>query len=162
MLRYCLFAGFAGLLALTAACTKPVSDARDASIAAVRAEEAQWVKDAATKDVEKFVSHYAESASLLLPNAPVINGKDAIRSGFKPMLADPNFALTFQATRAESSDAGDIVYTQGQYTMTVTDPKDKTKTVTDKGKYVTVFRKQPDGSYKAVADMLNSDLPAGT
>jgi len=30
----------------------------------------------------------------------------------------------------------------------------------DKGKYVTVYRKQPDGKWKVVADIFNSDLPA--
>jgi len=152
MLRFCLLAGF---LALTTACTKPASDPRDASIAAVREVEAAWVKDIATKDVEKFAGHYAD-------NAPIINGKDAIRAALKPMLADPNFSLTFQATRAESSDSGDFVYTQGTYTQTMTDPKDSKKIITDRGKYLTVFRKQPDGTWKAVADMTNTDLPANT
>jgi hypothetical protein len=41
--------------------------------------------------------------------------------------------------------------------MTMSDPK-QTKTVTDKGKYLTVYRKQADGTWKAVADMINSDL----
>jgi ketosteroid isomerase-like protein len=42
--------------------------------------------------------------------------------------------------------------------MTVSNPKDK-KPITDHGKYLTVFKKQPDGSWKMVADMINSDLP---
>jgi ketosteroid isomerase-like protein len=40
--------------------------------------------------------------------------------------------------------------------MTVTNPKTK-KPMTDKGKYLTVYTKQADGSWKAVADTLNSD-----
>jgi len=40
--------------------------------------------------------------------------------------------------------------------MTVTDPKTK-QPITDKGKYLTVYMKQPDGSWKAVADTFNSD-----
>ena len=43
--------------------------------------------------------------------------------------------------------------------MTVSDPKNPKSATTDKGKYLTVFKKQPDGSWKAVADMINSDLP---
>jgi hypothetical protein len=42
--------------------------------------------------------------------------------------------------------------------MTLSRPSDKTA-VTDKGKYLTVFEKQPDGSWKAVADMISSDMP---
>ena len=43
-------------------------------------------------------------------------------------------------------------------TMTMTNPKSK-KATTDKGKYLTVFKKQPDGTWKAVEDMISSDGP---
>jgi len=144
---------------LAAACTKTVPDTRDADIKAVKGVEAAWVEDIATKDVDKFASYYSEDASVLMPNAPIINGKENIKAALKPMLADPNFALTFQSTRAEASKGGDFVYTVGTYSMTMSRPKGKAA-VTDKGKYLTVFKKQPDGSWKAAADMMNSDMPA--
>jgi ketosteroid isomerase-like protein len=97
---------------------------------------------------------------VLLPNAPILNGKEAIKAALKPLLADPNFALSFQGTRAEGSKGGDVVWSVGTYSMTVTDPKTR-KPVTDKGKYLTVFKKQADGTWKSVADMINSDMPAG-
>jgi len=75
---------------------------------------------------------------------------------FAPIFADPNFSMSFQNTRAVASKGGDLVYTMGTYAMTVTDPKTK-KPVTDKGKYLTVYQKQADGSWKAVADTYNSD-----
>jgi len=148
-----------GVFALAAACTSTVPDTRDADIKAVKDAEAAWVKDIATKDVDKFASYYSDDASLLMPNAPTINGRENIRAALKPMLADPNFALTFQSTRAEASKGGDFVYTVGTYSMTLSRPSDK-KAVTDKGKYLTVFKKQRDGSWKAVADMISSDMPA--
>jgi uncharacterized protein (TIGR02246 family) len=159
MLRYRSPFACIGLFALTAACTSTVPDTRDADIKAVKRVEAAWVEDIATKDVDKFASYYSDDASLLLPNAPIINGRENIEAALKPMLADPNFALTFQSTRAEASKGGDFVYTIGAYSMTTSRPKDKTP-VTDKGKYLTVFKKQADGSWKAVADMINSDTPA--
>jgi uncharacterized protein (TIGR02246 family) len=125
----------------------------------VKDVEAAWVEDIATKDVDKFASYYSDDASLLMPNAPIINGRDNIKAALKPMLADPSFALTFQSTRAEASKGGDFVYTVGAYSMTMSRPKDKTA-VTEKGKYLTVFKKQADGSWKAVADMINSDMPS--
>jgi ketosteroid isomerase-like protein len=76
----------------------------------------------------------------------------------KPMLADPNFALTFQANKVVASKGGDLVYAVGSYNMTVSDEKTK-KPVTDKGKYLTVYKKQADGSWKAVANMISSDMP---
>jgi len=103
----------------------------------------------------------SDDAAFLLPNAPVVNGRENIKAALRPMLADPNFALTFQSTRAEASKGGDFVYLVGTYSMTLSRPSDKAP-VTDKGKYLHVFKKQPDGSWKAVADMISSDLPART
>jgi uncharacterized protein (TIGR02246 family) len=127
----------------------------------VKDVEAAWVKDIATKDADKSASYYSDDASLLMPNSPVVNGRENIKAALRPMLADPNFALTFQSTRAEASKGGDFVYMVGNYSMTLSRPSDKTP-VTDKGKYLHVFKKQPDGSWKAVADMISSDLPART
>jgi uncharacterized protein (TIGR02246 family) len=154
----------AGLLLFTVACSDQsatsAADTRDADVKAVRDVEAAWSKDAGAKDADKFAGYYTDDGSLLLPNAPIINGKEAIKAAVKGMMSDPNFALNFQGTRAEASKGGDTVWSIGAYAMTVSDPKTK-KPVTDKGKYLTVFKKQADGSWKAIADMVNSDLPPG-
>src|ERR1039457_2637403 len=60
----------------------------------------------AAKDFEKFMGYYADDASVLMPNAPAINGKDAIRAAFKPFFDDPNFAMTFQGSRFEVAKSG--------------------------------------------------------
>jgi uncharacterized protein (TIGR02246 family) len=161
MLRYASLVGCVGLFALATACTNapaPAPDTREADVAAVKSLEAAWSKDAATKDADKFASYYSDDASVLMPNAPIINGKENIKAAYKPMLADPNFALTFESTHVEASKGGDLVYSVGTYSMTMSAPKGK-KAVNDKGKYLTVFKKQADGSWKAVADMINSDMP---
>ena len=160
MLRFGSFPACIMVFGLTTAYSNsPAPDTREADARAVRDVEAAWVKDIGAKDVEKFVAYYADDAILLMPNAPAVNGKDAIRAALKPMLADPNFSLTFRSNRAEASKGGDIVYTTGSYTMTASAPKNPKSAATDKGKYLTVFKKQSDGSWKAIADMINSDLP---
>jgi ketosteroid isomerase-like protein len=85
-------------------------------------------------------------------------GKEAIRSALKQMAADPALSLKFEATRVEVASAGDSAYTQGSYTLTVTDSATK-KPVNDKGSYVTVYKKQADGSWKAVSDIASSSTP---
>jgi ketosteroid isomerase-like protein len=138
---------------------KAPADTRAADEKAIRDTEAQWVKDIQAKDLDKDVSHYDNDAAFLLPDIPIVNGKTAITNVHKEMLADPNLALEFSATKVEVAKSGDIAYSQGFYTETSTDPKTK-KPVTEKGKYLTVFKKQPDGSWKAIEDMLNADAPA--
>lgn len=59
------------------------------------------------------------------------------------MYADSNFALVdYQNMRSEASKGGDLVFTAGAQSVTVTDPKTQ-KPVTDKGKYLTVCRSRP-------------------
>jgi uncharacterized protein (TIGR02246 family) len=131
-------------------------DTREADLQAVKNVEAAWVKDVASKDPEKWVSYFTEDGSALYPGVGILNGKAAIKAVMAPLMADPNFSLVFQSTRAMASKGGDMVYSQGTYTMTTTDPKTK-KMQVDKGKFLTVYTKQADGSWKAVADTFNSD-----
>ncbi|MGB7590401.1 MAG: nuclear transport factor 2 family protein [Terriglobia bacterium] len=147
--------------ALTAGCSNappPPPDTRPADLQAVKDVEAAWVKDMATKDADKWASYFAEDGCGLYPGAGILCGKAAIKAADAPYLADPNFSWTSQSTRAMASKGGDMVYSQGTYTMTMTNPKTK-KPMTGKGKYVTVYTKQADGSWKAVADTYNSDSP---
>jgi uncharacterized protein (TIGR02246 family) len=131
---------------------------REAAVKAIRDLEAAWVKDANSRDAEKWVAYYADDASVLQANYPVTKGKDAIRTALKQMVTDPALALNFHADVVEVSASADMAYTQGSYEMTTTDPGTK-KPVTEKGKYLTVYRKQADGSWKAVEDTQNPDGP---
>jgi len=150
----------AALAAFLPGCSSSPPEAastRDADLKVIKNTESAWNRDA--RDPDKFVSYYAEDASVLLPNEAVLNGRQAIIGAYKAMAADPNFSLSFESNKGDVARSGDLGYTQGTYSLTTTDPKTK-KPVTDKGKYVTVYRKQADGSWKAVSDILNSDLPA--
>jgi uncharacterized protein (TIGR02246 family) len=130
--------------------------ARKAAVKAIRDLEAAWVKDANSKDPEKWVAYYADDATVLQANYPVAKGKDAIRATLKQTVTDPALALNFHADVVEVSASADLAYTQGSYEMTTTDPNTKMP-VTEKGKYLTVYRKQADGSWKAVEDMQSPD-----
>lgn len=74
------------------------------------------------------------------------------------MMATAGFAVSWEPNRVEVSSAGDMGYTVGAYKLTIHDAQGKP--VTDRGKYVTVWQKQLDGTWKVVADIFNSDLPA--
>lgn len=152
-----------GLLMLLGGCAPapppPLPDTSAADEKTIRDGEVAWSADWAAKDAEKIMGHYADNASLLVPDAPLMKGKDAIRAGLKDLLADKNLAMSFTTSAAEVSK--DLAYTQGAYSMTMTDPKTK-KPVTEKGKYVTVYKKQADGSWKAIEDIDNADAPAAS
>ena len=158
MLRSGLLVTCVALPALLTSCANSTPDTHDADVAALKDTEAAWVKDAATKDVDKWVAHYTDDASVLLPATPLLTGKAAISGALKPMMSDPNFAVTFGATKVDVAKSGELGYTQGTYSLTGSNPKTKAPEI-EKGKYLTVYRKQADGSWKAVEDTFMADAP---
>jgi uncharacterized protein (TIGR02246 family) len=157
-MKLCCIACAAGAFALLISCSSPPPDTREADAKAIKDMEAAWMRDINTKDAEKWLSHLTEDASFLVSGAPIANGKEAIRSIVKSIISDPNFALSFSSTKVEVAKSGDIGYSVGMYSLTTSDPNTKVRMV-DTGKYLTTFKKQADGSWKATADMINSDAP---
>jgi ketosteroid isomerase-like protein len=151
-----------GLLLLLAGCSDtpaPPPDTSAADLKAIKDGEIAWAADYGSKDLDKVVAHYSDDASVMIPDAPAMIGKDAIRTGIGNMLADKNLALTFTTVTAQVAKSGDVAYTQGTYSITTTNPKTK-KPVTGKGNYLTVYKKQSDGTWKAIEDMNTADAPA--
>jgi len=130
----------------------------DAAVKAIQDTETHLNHDYASRDVDKIMDHYADDAVMMVPGTPISNGKAAIREGVKPMAADPALALKFASTRVEVAKSGDLAWTQGTYTLTMTDPQSH-QVINDHGSYVTTYSKQPDGSWKTVPDIVTSEVP---
>jgi uncharacterized protein (TIGR02246 family) len=150
--------GAALMALLLTNCNQAAPDTRDADAKSLRDNETQWNQDWVSKDIDKLMAHYADDAVLMTTGGAASSGKDAIRKAFGEMVRDPAMSLKFQPSKVEVSKAGDIGFTQGSYTLTVTDPQSK-KVVNDHGSYVTTYRKQPDGAWKAVSDIATSEVP---
>ena len=157
MKRFAALAG-ATILALMATACNQTANTHDAEVQAIKDVETQWNQDYVAKDMDKLVGHYADDAVLMAPGGPAAVGKDAIRSALKQMVADPTMTLKFQATKVDTSSAGDMGYSQGTYTLTLTDPQSK-QLIHDNGNYVTVYSKGADGTWKAVSDIASSAVP---
>lgn len=97
---------------------------------------------------------------MLASNAPIAQGRQAISQLFTGFFSLKNLKISWHADKASVARSGELGYTSGAYQMTFTDQNGKD--VSDKGKYVTVWKKQSDGSWKVVLDIFNSDLPAGS
>jgi uncharacterized protein (TIGR02246 family) len=136
----------------------PAPNTHDADVKAIQDVETQWTQDWAVKDAAKIASHYTDDAVLMVPFSPPTVGKDAIQKSIAGMVADPAINLKFQASRVDAATSGDLGYTQGSYTLTMTDPQTK-KVINDHGSYVTDYRKQTDGTWKAVVDIATSEAP---
>jgi uncharacterized protein (TIGR02246 family) len=145
-------------MAFTISACNQTPNTHSADVKAIQDDEAQWNEDFVSRDSDKLTAHYADDAILMVPGTPATSGKDAIRTALKPMVADPALSLKFHATRIEVAKSGDLAYSQGAYTMTVTDPNTK-QLINDHGTYVTTWLKQRDGTWKAVADIVTSEVP---
>ena len=159
MKRHSLFFTL-GLLILTGCSQSPAPDRREADAQALReGEVAAFVKDWGGKDADRIAAHYTDDGNVIVPNSPMMTGKDAIGKAMKDAMADPNWSLALQPVQVEVSRGGDLGYTRGTYVLTATDPASK-KAVTEKGRFVAIFRKEADGQWKAVQDINNAEAPA--
>ncbi len=152
-----LFSIVATLLVLAiSGCTPQVDVGADK--AAIRdLSDVQWLNAEQAKDVDTVLSFYADDASQLPPNAPIVTGKEAIRAHLSEEYSGQDFAISWQTTKVEVAGSGDLAYSHGTSEVTVNDAEGNP--VTDKEKWVVVWKKQPDGSWKAVLDIWNSDGP---
>ena len=149
---------FAGLL-LIAGCNKPAPVNTKAAEQAVKNADAQWSKAAAAHDLTTLLSLYADDAVSLPANEELLTNHPDIQKSWIALLA-PGVSLSWTPMYVESAKSGDLAYILGSYTMNTKAAKGKGKPVADRGKYLAVWKKQADGSWKVEADMFNSDLPA--
>ena len=143
-------------LLVTAACSAPAAAAlSDADKTAIEAQEQSFSKSMIAGDVAGVVkSYYAPDAVFLPPNEPAVSGSAAVERALK---AFPPLSVMKMQTE-EIVGAGDLAYVRGKYQMTMNPPG--AAPITDSGKYLEVFRKQADGSWKNARDAFSSNLPA--
>jgi ketosteroid isomerase-like protein len=119
--------------------------------------EAEFMKAAADKGSQGYMSYYAED-SVELPNGgPLIQGKKNIAQGMGS-LDDKNNRLIWTPVGADISSSGDLGYTYGNYEFHSKNKEGKATVEYDK--YTSIWKKQKDGSWKVVLDMGNSSRAA--
>jgi len=145
----------AALLVLaTGGCAQRADVAADE--AAIRnAGDVGMLGAAREKNVVSMLAFYTDDASMLPPNAPTARGKEAIGAVWTQLLANPD--MSWQTTKVEVSSASDLAYATGTYEITVDASEDNP--VSEIGKWVTVWKKQPGGPWKQVVGIWNSDQP---
>ncbi len=145
-----------GLMAALIGCQLAANQSA-AAADAVRAADIAWEKAFSSKNLAGAVAFVDSTGSILSPNAPIATGPAAVRALFDGFYALPALNLHWQPTSVEAAGSGDLAYSSGTYAMTFNGPSGKP--LADRGKYVTVWRKEADGSWKVVRDAFNSDLP---
>ncbi len=143
---------FLALMA-AAACQPAPSILTDADRAAIDAQRGAFRDAAQAGEWARAAGIYTEDAMLLPPNAPVVVGRANIQQMFQGM---PPVGEVVFSTR-EAAGTADLALVRGVYSMTMM-PPGATAAVPDTGKFVELWRKQPDGAWLLQWDMWNSDL----
>jgi ketosteroid isomerase-like protein len=115
--------------------------------------EGEFMKAAAEKGSQGYMSYYGDDAVEVPNGAPILQGKANIAKtmGF---LDDKENHLTWTPVGADISASGDLGYTYGNYEFR---SKDKDgKAVLEHGKYTSIWKKQKNGAWKVVLDMGNA------
>jgi ketosteroid isomerase-like protein len=121
--------------------------------------EAGWEKDYQARDVDKAVAHYSNDAAVANPGMTLASDEVSRKMAISQFLSDPSMKVTFASDQVDVAKSGEMAYTRGHYAIDTSDPKTK-QTKTDTGSYLTVWKKQSDGSWKAVEDFVTPGAPA--
>jgi len=139
---------FLPLVLSVAACQPEAGSLSEDDRAAIRANIQAQVEAGLAGDWETFFSVYAEDAVLMLPNIPGAEGLTAIRE------IDWVSAIEWEQSISEIEGLGDAALVRGTFTLLL----DMDGAVRDQGKYLQVWRKGTDGSWRITEWISNSDL----
>jgi ketosteroid isomerase-like protein len=127
----------------------------DADRAAIEAATEEALAINATQDHQAYVDHYYTADAIVLPpNGEAIRGREALlafNESFPPY-------ESLQFSHVEMDGAGDMAYVYGTYTMVMAAAEGE-EPAEDHGKYIEIWKRQADGSWKVALDIFNSDLP---
>ena len=139
----------AAVLLLGAGCRSGADASRDAE-ALINTDRAWSQVASAGTNADSAVTFWSEDASVAMPSAPLVRGKNALRSMVISSFAAPGFHITWTPESAVVSKSGDLGYTTGTNEISVPDPAGKVTKIV--GRYLTVWRRESDGRWRCVED----------
>ena len=102
---------------------------------------------------------FADDAVLLPRDGPNVRGRAGIRDFMAAAFDTPGFRLSWVPEGAAIAESGDLGYTWGSFEQQL--PGAGGALVTTRGKYVTIWRREADGTWKVTLDMGNTPSDAG-
>jgi ketosteroid isomerase-like protein len=137
------------VLLLGAGCRSAVDSSREAE-ALINTDRAWSQVATAGTNADSVVTFWSENASVAMPSAPLVRGKNALRSMVISSFAARGFHITWTPESAVVSKSGDFGYTTGTNEISVPDPEGKVTKIV--GRYLTVWRRESDGRWRCVED----------
>lgn len=126
----------------------------DADLSAIRENINGFTQTIQSGDKQGMAALFTKDGNYLPPNHPMLTGREAIETYHETFPPLPNFNLTID----DIDGCEHLAYVRGKYSFTM-EIEGVPEPIPDNGKYVTILRKQEDGSWLAVLDTHNTDLP---
>jgi len=120
---------------------------------------AEFSAVASRGDAAAIAALYTDDAVVLAPNAEMVRGKQAIKGLFDGMIQQMGAPqLTLRTIQVD--EVGDMANEIGEYTLKFQAAGGEP--VTDIGKYVVIWKRQGDDSWKLHIDIWNTNSPLPT
>lgn len=142
------------LLAISTLYGAPKKAGIEAEKKALIQAEADFESARAEKGLEGWLSFFAEDTADFPSGGAITFTKAAMRERLNKSW-NPNITLKWQPVKADVAASGDLGYTVGTWQISGKNRKGDPVSMT--GKYMTVWKRQADGTWKVVADMGNAD-----
>ena len=115
-----------------------------------------FARDTAERGTDGWVSNFAPTGTMFR-DGEIVRGHDAIRTLMEPAFTTEGSALAWEPSEADIAASGDLGYTIGRFESTFVGPDGQQGTRT--GTYVTIWKKQADGTWKVAVDIGSNDAP---
>lgn len=130
-----------------------VSEAREQASSDVLLEaDRAFYAAVAEGGADAWASWFTEDAAVVQEGVGEVRGREAIRA-LMAWLDTPGVSLRWEPERADIAASGDLGWTTGRFVSEGPGPDGTTARA--EGVYVTIWRLQPDGTWKAVMDLGN-------
>ncbi len=151
-----------GALCTVAACEGRDDDSlSEADVTAIRAVGQAFASGIVAHDFDRVMAQRTDDIVWMVPNGPPLAGRAAVRMA----LDSGARATAFTITSEHTEGSGDLAYNRGSYAYSAVMGGD---TVTERGKYLHILRRQADDTWLIALDMWSANEappappPAGT
>lgn len=117
---------------------------------AVQEADRELSRASQARDIEAFAALLDPDTLFVSESGPAARGRDAVRSKWAPFFDPAGPSLTWEPYESEIASQGDLGYTRGKFLFEGKDAAGKA--MTERGEYLSVWRKQPDGAWRIVVD----------
>ncbi len=130
-----------------------VSGLADEDVTAIRATIESVLQTTVAKDWTVWEGNWTEDALTMYAHSPVTEGRAAVRESW-----ETSGITEFSATPLVIEGRDGLAYARGTYSLAV-QTEAMPEAVWDRGKFLLILERQPDGSWAVAIDAASSDLP---